>query len=237
MILPDLRSRDRAAREWMDDPDCHLGKLNRTYSQFRIINAVVAGWRQTYRRHLRPVLRRGDVTTLLDIGSGGGDVARSIAGWARRDGFELHISAIDPDDRAHAWATSRPPVAGLEFRRAFSSELVAEGRSFDLVISNHLLHHLDDGQFRRLLQDSEQLARLRAVHSDIHRSRMAYALFSGATWPLFPGSFIREDGLTSIRRSYTASELRAAAPSGWRVARAQPWRNLLIHDAAATGSS
>lgn len=237
MILPDLRDRDTAARESMDDPHCDPGMLDRTYAQFGVVNALVAGWKRTYRSQLRPFLSRGRANTLLDIGSGGGDVARSIAGWARRDGFVLDVTAVDPDERAHAWAVGRPPVSGVGFRRALSSDLIAEGRTFDLVISNHLLHHLDDDEFRTVLHDSSVLARLRAVHSDIHRSRAAYVLFSSATRPVFRRSFIRADGLASIRRSYTAGELRASAPPRWRVARQAPWRNLLIHDAGRPDAS
>lgn len=232
MTLPDLRYRDTTATERMDDPHCEREVLERTYAQFGVVNAAVAGWRRTYRRHLRPLLSRDRATTLLDIGSGGGDVARSLAGRARRDGFSLEVTAADPDPRAHAWALSRPAVPGVEYLRTFSSELVAEGRSFDLVISNHLLHHLDGEQFTTVLRDSERLARRRAVHSDIRRSPVAYLLFSEGTRPFFRGSFIREDGLTSIRRSCTEDELRELAPPRWRVRRQAPWRNLLIHDRA-----
>lgn len=237
VILPDLRERDPAALEWMDDPSCDLTTLSRTYAQFRIVNALVAGWRLTYRTHLRPVLCRGDRTTLLDLGSGGGDVARAIAAWARRDGLRLEITAADPDERAHSWATSQMPTPGVQYRQAFSSDLVAEGRYYDLVISNHLLHHLDEQQFQELLADSEQLARVRVAHSDIHRSRLAYALFSVGTLPFFHGSFIRADGLISIRRSYTSFELRAIARPGWRILRQPPWRNLLVYEAGERRSS
>lgn len=230
MIVPDLVHRDRCATEWMDAPDCDLTALHRTYAQFRFVNAVVAGWQLTYRRHLRPVLRRDRPTTVLDIGCGGGDVPRALARWAARDGYPVRITAVDPDPRAHSWATRRPGVAGVSFRRVFSSDLVAEGRSFDVVISNHVLHHLDDARFQALLADSQQLARVKAVHSDIARSRWAYLLFSAGTRPFFPGSFIREDGLTSIRRSYTADELESAVPPGWRIERHRPWRNLVIHE-------
>lgn len=230
MILPDLSRRDTSAVERMDRPDCDEATLNRTYAQFRVVNAAVAGWRSAYRHHLRPVLRTGGTTTLLDIGSGGGDVARALAGWAARDGRRLEITAVDPDARAHAWAVSRPATPGLTFRRATSAELVAEGRRYDLVVSNHLLHHLDSEQLAGLLADSQRLTRIRALHSDIARHRWAYALFSAGTRPFFPGSFIREDGLISIRRSYTPEELRAVLPSDWRVLRRRPWRNLALYD-------
>lgn len=227
MIVPRLAQRDTGARERMDDPHCDLATLERTYAQFRVVNALVAGWRGTYRTHLRPLLRAGEVTTLLDVGSGGGDLARALARWARRDGFDLRVTAIDPDPRADAWARRQRPVPGVRFRRTSSSELVANGESFDLVVSNHLLHHLDPAQLQELLADSQRLARRAVVHSDIQRSRIAYALFSAATLLLFRGSFIREDGLISIRRSYRAAELRLLLPAGWGVPVTGPWRLLV----------
>src|SRR5699024_1902097 len=144
--------------------------LERTYAQFRVINAVVTGWRATYRRHVRPLLRRGATTTALDIGSGGGDLTRALTRWARRDGYWMQSSVIYPDPRAHDWEAHGPAVPWHSFRRALSSELVADGRSVDLVDSNHLLHHLAQPQFAALLSDSQRLARVRVIHSDIARS-------------------------------------------------------------------
>lgn len=229
MILPSLVTRDERATEQMDDPDCDPAMLERTYAQFRLVNAVVAGWRATYRHQLRPHLRPDRPTTVLDVGSGGGDLARALARWAHRDGLDLRVTGIDPDPRAHAWARRQPPIAGVQFRRALSSELVAEGERFDLVVSNHLLHHLTADELQGLLADSRHLARTAAVHSDIQRGRLGYAQFSVGTWPLFRGSFIREDGLTSIRRSYTADELRPLVPQDWEVTATGRWRLLLTH--------
>ena len=229
-----LAQRDRGITERMDAPDCDLQALQRTYAQFRVVNALVAGWQLTYRHQVRPALRRDRLNTLLDIGSGGGDVPRALARWAHRDGYRLQVTAVDPDPRAHAWSVRQPPVPGVSFRRALSSDLVAEGCSFDVVTSNHLLHHLDDAQFQTLLADSQRLARGSAVHSDIARSGWAYLLFSAGTRPFFPGSFIREDGLVSIRRSYTAAELRDVVPPGWEVQQQPPWRNLVVHHPGRT---
>lgn len=223
------------AVEEMDLPGCDPLRLERTYSQFALVNAVVAGWRRVYLRHLRPRFAAAGPTTLLDIGCGGGDIDRRLARWAAKDGLELAITAVDPDERAHSYATRQPQVPGLEFRRAFSSDLVAEGRSFDLVISNHVLHHLTGPALQSLLQDTATLARRAAVHSDLERNPLAYALFAAGTLPFFHRSFIRADGLTSIRRSYTAAELRAAAPPGWLVEKQRPFRTLLVLDREAAG--
>jgi hypothetical protein len=42
-----------------------------------------------------------------------------------------------------------------------------------------------------------------------------------------PGSFLRTDGLRSIRRSYRPAELAALVSDGWQVRRAVPFRLLL----------
>ncbi|WP_232528760.1 methyltransferase domain-containing protein [Mycetocola zhujimingii] len=228
-----LRSRDTEAAEWMDDPDCDLPTLLRTYAHFRIVNAVVAGWRLTYLTELRPRFT-GTTHTLLDIGTGGGDVVRALARLARRDGIRLDITAIDPDPRAAAYVESLPATDGIRYRRASSADLVTEGAKFDFVISNHVLHHLSARELGAVLADSERLASVLAVHSDIRRTRLGYALYSVITGIFFHRSFVRDDGLISIRRSYLTPELDAVLPARW-MARSQPlWRTLAVFEPAAT---
>ncbi|MFF2841716.1 class I SAM-dependent methyltransferase [Paenarthrobacter sp. NPDC057981] len=231
-----LRERDLDSTEDMDGPDCDPLLLNRTYARFPVVNRLLSRWRRTYKRLLRPLLSETGRATLLDIGSGSGDVARSLARWARRDGFVLEVTAIDPDPRAYAFATGLRPVAGVSYRQAHSSELVAEGATFDVVISNHILHHLDAQQFAGVLRDSEQLARRVALHNDLTRSRVSYVLFIAGFWPLGWGSYIVKDGLLSIRRSYTLPELRSVISYGWRAERNGPWHNMLVHEHRGSGN-
>ncbi|MFI7744155.1 methyltransferase domain-containing protein [Kocuria rhizosphaericola] len=228
-VLPrtrlDLSRRDAELRELMDDPGCDLAALERTYARFDLVNLLVAGWSTAYRHRIRPLAEPGRPLTLLDVGSGGGDVARALARWARRDGIDLRITGIDPDTRAHDWASARtarwsarhpravPPV----FRRVTSRELVAAGETFDVVVSNHLLHHLDPGPVRELVADSERLAGRLVVHNDLVRSPAAYRLYSVGVLPLAPGSFLRTDGLRSLRRAYLPHELRELAGPDWEV--------------------
>ncbi|MFB9822334.1 class I SAM-dependent methyltransferase [Arthrobacter ramosus] len=224
-----LNARDEAAAEDMDRPDCELDRLNRSYARFPIVNAVVSGWRDTYNSRIKPLLTTAAPTTVLDIGCGGGDVARSLARRAAEDGYRLEVTGIDPDERAFHFANSAPPVEGVGYRQALSSELVSEGRKFDVVISNHVLHHLTTPELASFLHDSERLCRRIALHNDLTRSRIAYALFWAGSWPLGIGSYIHGDGLTSIRRSYTAAELRAATPPAWTVEPSGLWHNLLVY--------
>ncbi len=222
---PDLSRRDHELRELMDDPGCDLAALHRTYARFDLVNQLLSGWAATYRRRIRPLAEPGRPLDVLDVGSGGGDVARSLARWAHRDGVELRITGIDPDARALAWAAGRtarwaarhPEVTPPVFRRAASRELVAAGETFDVVISNHLLHHLDPDAVVAFVRDSQRLSRRLVVHNDLVRSAAAYRLYAVGVLPLAPGSFLRTDGLRSLRRAYVPAELRELAGPGWQV--------------------
>ncbi len=248
----DFRERDTEVRELMDDPDCDLDTLHRTYERFTLINSVLSDARGLYRREVLPRARNAAAPVrVLDIGAGGADVARELLARAQRDRVPLEVVAIDPDPRAAWWALRQPPTPGLTVRRAHSSELVNELTSgdltnddqrFDLVISNHVLHHLDGHALGVLLADSERLVRRggRVIHADLVRSRLSYAAFAAVTLPLQPtvlrGSFIRPDGLASIRRSFLPRELAAVVPPGWSVTRVSPWRQHVEYSPPNRGS-
>lgn len=232
----DLRRRAVDLPERMDADDADPEMLARTYARFEQVNAILSGRSGVHRREIDPRARHGRIR-VLDIGCGGGDIARYVARRLRRDGIRAEVVGADIDPRAVRWASDADDDGLVRWRRASSAQLVSEGEQFDVVLSNHVLHHLTSAQLAGLLDDSARLTAPGgiAVHSDIARSRTAYALFDALTRPiagtLLKNSFIREDGLISIRRSYTAAELAAEAPpSQWRVQRGFPSRLLLVHE-------
>ena len=235
---PDLLlcTRTEDEPELMDDPACDPVALDNTYRLFGVINPLVASWRPVYRRYVRPALqaaaREGRPGTVLDVGCGGGDVARALARWAERDGLDAQITGIDPDQRAIRWASAHDRGEGTTYRAAASGALVARGERFDAVVSNHVLHHLTQHEFAQLLADSQRLARTVAVHNDLRRSRAAWLMYWVATLPLVRArTFVRHDGLLSIRRSYAPAELRRRVPAGWQVERQAFYRVLAVHRA------
>lgn len=214
-------------RERMDDPACDVQRLNNTYKHFSIVNQVLSGWRRVYECYLKQHLASG--ATVLDIGCGGGDVLRQLAFWTRQDGLKVRFTGIDPDIRALEYAHSRPVPHNVKLHQASSADLVKAGEKFDVVISNHVLHHLQNDEVYTLCKDSEQLARKIVVHNDLRRSGLAYINYA-TTQLFFWNSYVIQDGLCSIRRSFTVSELQSVVPHHWRVEPMIPFRNLLIYE-------
>ena len=224
-----LSQRDTKSRERMDDPDCDLDELRNTYQQFSTVNSLITRWKKIYEREIRPDLQYGATQTLLDIGFGGGDIPLKLAAWAGEDGYNLNVTAIDPDPRAFDFVQDLNRDRSVTFMQCALSDLDPEKQKFDFVVSNHLLHHLSEENLFNILDQAQNLSQNMVIFNDIHRSDWAYLFFNLLSRPIFRSSFITDDGLTSIKRSYTAEELLAVVPDGWQVTSVFPFRLLLTY--------
>lgn len=227
-----LTVRDETVRELMDDPECDPERLRLTLERFETVNRLVAGWGTVYRTRLGPYLAAlGRPARVLDLGSGGGDLVVRLARRAERDGLEVEWTGADPDPRAHEVASRREHPPAVTFRCADAASLLEAGERYDAVLSNHVLHHLGD-DLAGYVTASQRLSNGLILHGDIARSRLAYALYAVGVTPLAPGTFLRTDGLRSIRRSFTRAELQdvldGMAPGRWRVQTPAPFRLLAV---------
>lgn len=230
-----LNQRDITSKEQMDDSDCDRDELFNTYGQFRIINSLISRWYNIYKKRIMPRCKISSKTySLLDIGFGGGDLPVKISEWAKTDGIKLDITAIETDERAFEFVQNLQIPSNITFRHLASTELLEEGRTFDFVISNHLIHHLAETELMLVLEESKELSNEVVLFNDIERSDFGYLLFNIFSRPVFRSSFITRDGLTSIRRSYTAKELKNTVPGGWKVNRIFPYRLLLSYEHPTT---
>lgn len=225
-----LSQRDTQSRERMDDPNCDPGELRNTYQQFSRVNNWISRWRKLYKQNIRPYLNQNSQHTLLDIGFGGGDIPIKLAEWALADGLALQITAIDPDPRAMKFVETINYPPNIQFMQCSLSEVSPADEQFNFVISNHLIHHLTKKELLKTLSQAQKLSTTSVIFNDLRRSDAAYLLFNIFSRPIFRSSFITEDGLTSIKRSYTKKELMKAVPRDWKVQNLSPFRLLLTFD-------
>ncbi len=225
-----LKERDTDSTERMDETDSSREKLFNTYRYFSSVNAIVSGWGRIYEKKIKPFLKRKKSATLLDIGFGGGDIPIKLARRAAHDGLVLKVTGIETDPRAIEFIQTLGLPANVEFRQSSSTKLLETGAQYDFVLSNHLLHHLNENEIQLILNESKALSRKSVLFNDIERCDVAYGVFGILTAPFFKNSFITEDGLTSIKRSFTYKELKALKPPEWKLQSLFPSRLLLSYE-------
>ena len=176
-------------------------------------------------RNLRPATRDPrPAVTLLDIGTGAGDIPAAARRWGTARG--LSIGTIGLERLRPAAQLARSPA--LPITLGCLTALPLRDRSVDLVVVSQVLHHLDAETAIQLLKDAGRLARRGVVIADLQRSRTAATLFGVAARALGFDQHTRVDGMTSVARGYRVAELAALCASagvpatvrgrpGWRV--------------------
>ncbi len=203
------RWRDWAARaaETLDDPHADAAVVIASLRDIARINRTFGGAAAALAR-LAEFWRgcpRGSRLTLLDVGTGSGDIPRAARAAARHDGVTLQLIGIE-----------RHPAAAREAARGGLAAVLADGgylplraRSVDLVLCAKLLHHLPGEAGRRLLGEMDRVARLGVVVAEIRRSAVAAAGIFAVSFPLRFHPATRRDAVISVLRGFTADELAA----------------------------
>ncbi len=216
--------------EKMEDPHCNKNRLFNTYEQFSRLNGLIARWETLFKAYIIPLNRQPRPLRILDIGCGGGDLCFKFASWANESGLTVQITGIDPEPRAAEYRKQLEIPSNVEFRLSTTHDLIEASESYDVVVSNHLLHHLNRDELLQICEQADRLAKRLVLFNDIRRSGYGFAAFGMSAPLLFRSSYIVRDGLTSIRRSYRFGELKRIAPDGWEVKKLLPFRLLLIRE-------
>lgn len=237
-FFPDMRLRNTSDKEKLEGADTDVIKSRRTIRQFKLINYLFSRSRRLLREHFFSVMEREPerVYTLLDVGTGGCDIAVWAAREARRRGLKLDITALDNDTRTLPIA-SQATRDYPEIRIVAGSALeLSRLGPFDFVFSNHLLHHLAWDDIRIFLDAVIDRTRIAFVMNDLKRSNWAYLGFTVFSALLTRGSYHFYDGRLSIRRGFLPEELRNFLLMNFpnrpiQVVETYPARVVLVHSA------
>jgi len=143
--------------------------------------------------------------TLLDVGTGLGDLPRMATEWAARRGITLRTVGLE----RHGVAARLAGQQGVAAVVGDGGALPFATRSFDLVLLSQVAHHFAPEAIVRLLRECGRVARRAVIVADLRRSTLAALGFRLAgTLLRFDADTLR-DGVTSLRRGFTPASLGA----------------------------
>jgi SAM-dependent methyltransferase len=192
--------------ELLDDPAADPETVTRSLRNIARANRWFGGAAAVH-HGLARLLRgapRGRPLTLLDLGTGAGDLPQQAARWARRRGYTLRPVGLELSRTAAGMAAG----AGVPCAVACAGAPPVREKSVDLVLLSQVVHHFTPDSAVRLLRTCDALARIGVVVADLRRGGMGpIAFWVGGRALRFDPSTMA-DGITSLRRGYTARELR-----------------------------
>jgi SAM-dependent methyltransferase len=190
-------------REILDDPDVDPELVTRSLADVALSNSLFGGLSSAI-DELKVALRDAPPeATLLDVGTGLGDIPCRAREVARENGIQLTTVGLDAAiELARANRASLTlSVCGDALRLPFADH------SVDIVMCSQVLHHFPGADALRLLREMNRVARVRVIVSDIRRSWFAAAGLWLASFPLRFHAVSRHDGVVSVMRGFTPDEL------------------------------
>lgn len=181
--------------ELMETEDISQKALTQAYSQLQMVNRWLGNTNAVLRslRHEQPSIQR-----VLDIGCGQGGLLLEI-----RKRLDLDVIGLD----------LRPAPLGpvpILSGNAISDRLPEA----DVAVCVMMAHHLSEAELAELIRNVSRTS-LRFVLLDLVRHPIPLALFQVFVAPLL-GRINALDGATSIRRAYTAREMRGIVAGALR---------------------
>lgn len=152
--------------------------------------------------------------SVLDIGSGIGDIPTVLVEWGLKRGVYFDVVATDANPftsrYAEEYAEKHAPKhvrARLSFEVADALALPFADNSFDYVLATQLVHHFDDPEAVSVIREMARVGRNGLLISDLHRHIVAYHSIGMLARALRMSPMIVSDGPASVLRGFVRDEL------------------------------
>jgi len=198
--------------EIMDDFLLEGEELRDALDKIASINQLLGGNKLTL-SGVKQLLTKADKTktiTIADIGCGNGDMLRMLADYGRAQNLQLNLIGID----ANAFTISHAEKLSEDYSNIqyqcvdiFSQEF--NSLKYDIVLCTLTLHHFTDNDIVHIIATFKKNAAIGVIINDLHRSKLAYRLFTFICYIFKLNRMSREDGLVSILRGFKKEELEA----------------------------
>jgi len=193
----------RRGIEILDDPAVDPELMRRSMRDVERANVLFGGRRAALAELSNAFRAIAGTATMLDVGTGRGDIPASAVALARRMGITLHTIGMD---------MSLPLMEGVRngnehVLRGDALALPFRDKSVDIVLASQILHHFTEDAATALIVELNRVARSSVVISDLKRSLIAAAGLWLGSFPLRFHPVSRHDGVVSVMRGFLPSEV------------------------------
>lgn len=221
--MPSFAVRSREL-ELLDDPGIGDEELFRTFDELEVINRLLGGYRPSILGIAALLPPGARELSVLDVGTGGGDLPRRLVRWAERRRLHLRVTGIDLSPTVIDYARSAcagVPGIDLQVRDLFDLD---ETEGYDVVHGGLFLHHCTGEAAGEALAKMHALSRRGVVVNDLHRHPLAYHSIRWLTRLLSRSRLIRNDAPLSVLRAFRREELEEIVRSRGLPAPEIRWR-------------
>lgn len=145
--------------------------------------------------------------TIVDIGSGGGDLLMTLAKAFRKKKIKAKLIGVDINDNCIEYAKEKSKeFSEISYLKGniLSSNFIVP--LCDILVSSHFVDHLEDKEIIAFIEKAKHSVKHKILITEAERIRFVYYLFKYSGFILFSKITIR-DCLNAIRRAFKKKEL------------------------------
>ncbi|RAV23160.1 methyltransferase domain-containing protein [Paenibacillus contaminans] len=193
--------------ELMDDYSSGGQELREALRQLRLLNRIFAAAAPTLYgvKRLWVEADKPRRFSIIDIGSGSGDVNRHILRWADENRVDLQITLADITEDACEEARilycNEPRIHVLRTDLFGLSE-----RSADVITGTQFVHHFAEDELSKVVESMLKASRIGVVINDIHRHWLPWAAVWLVTRIVSDNRYILNDGPLSVAKGFRSED-------------------------------
>jgi 2-polyprenyl-3-methyl-5-hydroxy-6-metoxy-1,4-benzoquinol methylase len=227
----DLSVRSNVLEE-MDDLSSPVDQVMQNLRELEVINNRLGGY--------SPVLSVLDklVTdkpvTIVDIGSGAGDMLRAIQQWAIAKRKNVNLVGIDYNPVMVGYATWHSAGRNIAYKQWNVYDDTVLNENADIVTCSLFLHHFTHEEAVDLLKRMYKIANRAVIINDLHRHWFAYYGIKLLTNLFSKTYMVKNDAPLSVARAFRRKDwmhlLQAAGISHYTIKWCWAWRwQVVLH--------
>lgn len=201
----------RATQKELLDQNPNLALVEKSHKFMQFVNKYLGGKAPVQKFIETYMLRYGLAEiSVLDIGSGFGDIPISIQKNLARKGLKTDFTCLELDPLAarQAQKNIKKSNANLNIIQADILDYHPLHR-FDIAVGSMFYHHLTDSQVTSLINHLSSFCNA-ALINDLHRTALTFTGCRIAS--LFLPSAVSHDALLSVKKGFTEKDFERIIP-------------------------
>jgi ubiquinone/menaquinone biosynthesis C-methylase UbiE len=229
--MPDFSERTLLP-EKMDQPGASPTETRQALRELEIVNRLLGGY-AVILDALEKIEWNSHPITIMDFGSGGGDVLRVIAKWAEKNKRQVKLLGVDWNPVMTEYAREHSKdFSNISFitENVFDDELLKE--KTDITMNSLFCHHFTNEELVELVKRMHRLSTKAVIINDLDRHWFAYYSIKVITSVFSKTYLVKYDGPLSVARSLKKKEwqkiLSAASINNYQLKWMWAWRWQII---------
>lgn len=219
--------------EWLDRPGIPQKLLEQNLRELDFLNRWFGGHQISLAGLKKLATDKSRLYRLADLGCGSGDLLKYLAKWARKNGLLLKHTGIDKNPGAIAYLKKHcsgfPEIEGMvcDYKDFLNGK-----QPVDIIHASLFCHHLSDNELVGFFRQTNAVAKMGFIVSDLQRNRFAYYGARLLTVLLNGSKLSKNDGPLSVLRAFKQSELelllKEAGVKNYQIQRRGFFRFLIV---------